>query len=161
MCTIPNGSFVHFSTATRMIVFKSSFGRHRYWSEFKMSKVSPGKPSANFPVLLRLRTYVPHWEAGPRQVRVWLEQHAKRKYPRHTLKDLPPIEVFEQELSRHELRALYASSDAFVLPTKVCITTAATLPSRHVLILTTRTRIFNRGRAGGYLLWRPCPWSSQ
>ena len=89
-----------------------------------MSKLSPGKASANLPVLLRLRTYVPHWEAGPRQVRVWLEQHAKRKYPRHTLKDLPPIEVFEKELSRHELRALYASSDAFVLPTKVCITTA-------------------------------------
>ena len=144
-----------------MIVFKLSFGRrHRYWSEFKMSKGSPGKPSANLPVLLRLRTYVPHWEAGPRQVRVWLEQHAKRKYPRHTLKDLPPIEVFEQELSRHELRALYASSDAFVLPTKVCITTANTVTLRHFLILI-RTRIFNRERAGGYLLWRLCPWSSQ
>ena len=94
----------------------------RYWSEFKTLKGPvPGRPqpSANAPVLLRLRSYVPHWEAGPRHIRIWLEQHAKRKYPKRTLKDLPPIEVFEQELSRDELRALYASSDAFVLPTKV------------------------------------------
>jgi glycosyltransferase involved in cell wall biosynthesis len=93
-----------------------------YWAEFKMPTTSTGQAAggarANTPVLLRLRSYVPHWEAGPRQIRIWLEQHAKRKYPHLTLSDLPPIEVFEQELSRAELRALYASSDAFALPTK-------------------------------------------
>lgn len=85
----------------------------------KKSLQGQSQPSANTPVLLRLRSYVPHWEPGPRHIRTWLEQHAKRKYPKLSLKDLPPIEVFEQELSRHDLRVLYASSDAFVLPTKV------------------------------------------
>lgn len=104
------------------------------------------QPRANAPVLLRLRSYVPHWEAGPRHIRIWLEQHAKRKYPKRTLKDLPPIEVFEQELSRDELRALYASSDAFVLPTKVG-TPITPLVLGHLVILVW----CGRERAGDYL----------
>lgn len=70
------------------------------------------------PVLLRLRSYVPHWEVGPRHIRTWLEQHAQRRYPGVALSELPPIDILETELSREELRLLYGSSDAFVLPTK-------------------------------------------
>ena len=81
-----------------------------YWAEFRE------RPRGE--VLLRLRSYVPHWEQGPRSVRTWLSQFAAKQPGSPTVEQLPAVEVFESELSREELRAMYAASDAFVLPTR-------------------------------------------
>lgn len=76
-----------------------------YWSEF-------GRREGT---LLRLRTYVPSWEAGPRRVEEWMVNSA-RQFGR-PLDALPRVEVLP-ELSRAALADEYAASDAFVLPSR-------------------------------------------
>ena len=67
-------------------------------------------------VVLRLRTFKPHWEAGHENIHDWLKDAAAQRGK--SLARLPPVEVVQRELSREELRWLYAASDAFVLPTR-------------------------------------------
>lgn len=77
-----------------------------YWSEFTASDA----------VVLRLRTFKPHWEGGHPNIIDWLKDAATQRGM--TLEKLAPVEIIQRELSREELRWLYAASDAFVLPTR-------------------------------------------
>jgi len=77
-----------------------------YWGEFTTSDA----------VVLRLRTFKPHWEGGHPNIIDWLRDAATQRGM--TLEQLPPVEIIQRELSREELRWLYAASDAFVLPTR-------------------------------------------
>ena len=83
-----------------------------YWEEF-------GKDGGG--VLLRLKTYVPHWEivpGKPSTPQEYIEQYAKSEFGR-SLEELAPVEVVEEEISRSELRdAFYATADAFVLASR-------------------------------------------
>ena len=78
-----------------------------YWGEFDRDDDQ---------VVLRLRTFKPHWEAGHENIADWLKDAAAQRGT--TVERLPPVEVVQRELSREELRWLYAASDAFVLPTR-------------------------------------------
>ena len=76
-----------------------------YWSEFSRHEGS----------VLRLRSYVPSWEPGPRTVDEWLRRVARSMGA--SLDALPRVEVVS-ELSREALAEEYAHSDAFVLPSR-------------------------------------------
>jgi glycosyltransferase involved in cell wall biosynthesis len=85
-----------------------------YWSAFTSSDE----------VLLRLHTYVPSWVRGETNVTRIIQNYAFSKYGK-TLNELAPV-VWEKtrrhgsnsELSRADVRDLYGSADAFVLPTR-------------------------------------------
>ena len=81
-----------------------------YWKEFA-PEVASGRH-----VLLRLKTYLPSWEAGPRDLNDHLEMHARSHHTRRSA--LPPVELLLDDASREGMRAMYAGSDAFVLPTR-------------------------------------------
>lgn len=83
-----------------------------YWAEF-----SSTGGSGSWPVLLRLKTYLPSWEPGPRDLRDWVERHAS-EYLAGEHAELPPVELVTDDLSRESLRTMYAAADAFVLPTR-------------------------------------------
>ena len=82
-----------------------------YWSEFGGSGGNDEK------VLLKLKTYLPSWEPGPRDLNEHIERHAQRKFRKSRTK-LPTIELLLADITREGMRDLYAHSDAFVLPTR-------------------------------------------
>ena len=84
---------------------------HAYWTEFGAPSIRPTRG-----VKLVLKTYLPSWEPGP-ALPQQLERFARR-YFGTPLSSLPPVELVEADVSRAGLRALYAKSDAFVLPTR-------------------------------------------
>ena len=69
-------------------------------------------------VVLRLRTYVPHWEPAPHDVKERVRQYAAQVMPGKDLSRLAAIELVTEEVSREKMRSLYASSDAFVLASR-------------------------------------------
>eukprot|EP01052_Picozoa_sp_SAG31_P022704 SAG31_NODE_1820_length_7198_cov_3.163122_5_plen_133_part_00 len=68
--------------------------------------------------MLRLRTYVPHWEPPPHDVNVRVRQYAAKVMAGAELTNLAAVEIVTEEVSREQMRNLYASSDAFVLPSR-------------------------------------------
>lgn len=83
-----------------------------YWQEF----------SPDDEVLLRLHSYVPSWVRGETNITRILEEYAYKKYGK-SLDEVAAV-VWDTEgndssgLSRADVRDLYASADAFVLPTR-------------------------------------------
>ena len=78
-----------------------------YWREF----------GPRDPVRLRLKTYLPSWEeraetgflyrrSDDAALRIW--EHARSKYNR-SLGELAPVEIVQDDSSRHALRQLYVS----------------------------------------------------
>jgi glycosyltransferase involved in cell wall biosynthesis len=78
-----------------------------YWTAFKITDN----------VELIIRSYKPHWIPGPANLTIWFESFARTHFNSSTT-HLPKVYWLPHELSHSELRALYHSSDAFVLPTK-------------------------------------------
>ena len=87
-----------------------------YWSAFKRGD----------DVLLRLHTYVPGWVRGETNITRIIELFAASEFDR-PLSELAPIlwevealqnGIPSRELTRSDVRELYASADAFVLPTR-------------------------------------------
>jgi glycosyltransferase involved in cell wall biosynthesis len=84
-----------------------------YWTAFDLDD----------DVLLRLHTYVPAWVKGETNVLRIIEQFAQSEFGR-SLADLPKVswEVENSpngtQMSREDMRDLYSSADAFVLPTR-------------------------------------------
>ena len=83
-----------------------------YWTSFS--------PSDD--VLLRLHTYVPSWVRGETNITRIIENYAHSKFGKR-LDELAAIswekrQSGDSQLSRSEVRDLYASADAFVLPTR-------------------------------------------
>ena len=77
-------------------------------------------------VQLILKTYKPAWMPGEKNVTLLVQQYAQ-KYIRGlpttsrvtSLADLPPVKVVPRnDMSKHDLRALYKQAQAFVLPTR-------------------------------------------
>lgn len=80
-----------------------------YWAEFKSA--------AKGRVLLRIKTYLPSWEPGPRDLNELLDAFAAEQGARRA--ELPPVELVQgEDMPRAALRNLYAAADAFVLPTR-------------------------------------------
>ena len=69
------------------------------------------------PVELILRSYKPVWLAGPRDIDAIISEFAHEQLGLDK-KNLAPVRWISDDLSRSELRSLYASADAFVLPTR-------------------------------------------
>lgn len=73
-------------------------------------------------VVLKLRTYKPGWEIGDPNLMAQITDAAKTflkvSAPDRLFADLPRVEWIEKLVTQHELRNLYASSSAFVLPTR-------------------------------------------
>lgn len=80
-----------------------------YWDSFATTD----------PVVLRLKTYVPKWNSGNKNVKNIIEIFAMEKYNK-SLIELPPvlIEHGEETSTRVEVRNLLSSVDCFVLPTR-------------------------------------------
>ena len=83
-----------------------------YWGAF----------SSTDDVLLRLHTYVPSWVRGETNVTVIIEDYALTKHGKQ-MSELARVvwennDDFKSSLSRAGVRDLYASADAFVLPTR-------------------------------------------
>lgn len=92
-----------------------------YWDEFQTRGAGAGagldhEAAGGADVVLRLRTYKPWWEPGSPDLNSWLQELAAKRGKRRG--QLPPVELIQHELSREELRWLYAVSDAFVLPSR-------------------------------------------
>ena len=69
-------------------------------------------------VVLRLKTYVPKWNSGNKNITNIIEIFAKEKYNK-TLIELPPVVLEHGESStRVDVRNLLSSVDCFVLPTR-------------------------------------------
>lgn len=76
-------------------------------------------------VLLRLRTYLPRWEQGNRNITQQIADYAHKVLGK-SLSQLPPIvwetgsnsELDSEALSREQMRDLLETADAFVLPTR-------------------------------------------
>lgn len=74
-------------------------------------------------VVLQLRTWLPPWESGPRDLNVQISEFAWAKFQK-PLSSLPAVEWlgevngYAEELSRVEIRELLAGADSFVLPTR-------------------------------------------
>ncbi|KAL3915493.1 MAG: hypothetical protein SGPRY_007197 [Prymnesium sp.] len=83
-----------------------------YWREFESSG-SEGQ----WPVVLKLKTYLPSWEAGPSDLNTWVVARAKKNYGK-SREQLPAVVFITEDLSREALRDAYAEADAFVLPTR-------------------------------------------
>lgn len=106
-------------SAAAPFVFLSSFKwEHRkgwdllleaYWSEFAADERQS--------VRLLIKTYLPSWEPGPRDLNTWVARFAEQKLHK-ARKALAPVELRVSDVSRAALRELYAASDAFVLPTR-------------------------------------------
>ena len=69
-------------------------------------------------VELILRTYKPSWLPGENNIHRILEKYAFTHFNRKTLHELAKITLVEKDLSKEELRTLYYTSNAFVLPTR-------------------------------------------
>jgi glycosyltransferase involved in cell wall biosynthesis len=73
-------------------------------------------------VILKLRAYKPGWEQGNPDLMVQITDAAKQFIKVYasdrTLADLPRVEWIDHVLTQKELRNLYATSSAFVLPTR-------------------------------------------
>lgn len=78
-----------------------------YWDEFNINDDD---------VVLVLKTFKPHWEPGPADVEDWIADLALKRDKKRAA--LPRIVVVQRDLSRREMRRLYAAADAFVLPTR-------------------------------------------
>lgn len=79
-----------------------------YWAEF----------GAADGVRLVLKTYLPSWEPGPRDLNEAVEGFA-REHQGEGRDALPPVQlVLEENLSRRGLRELYTAAHSFVLPTR-------------------------------------------
>lgn len=88
-----------------------------YWRAF---------PERSRQVLLRLRTYLPSFERGTKNISAVLEEYARRKFGR-PLSDLAAVRWEKGKardgsssdfLTRMDVRDLYASADCFVLPSR-------------------------------------------
>jgi len=80
-----------------------------YWAEF--SSEAKGR------VLLRIKTYLPSWEPGPRDLDEWLDTFAAEQGVQRA--ELPTVVLLQgEDMPRATLRNLYAAADAFVLPTR-------------------------------------------
>ena len=82
-----------------------------YWREFA-NEATSGR------VTLRLKTYLPSWEPGPRDLNEHLEMHARGRRHRARRDELPKVELLVEDASRAGMRTMYAAADAFVLPTR-------------------------------------------
>jgi glycosyltransferase involved in cell wall biosynthesis len=68
-------------------------------------------------VELALRTYKPSWLSGEKSIQILLETYASEHFGK-SLNELAKVVLYPSDLSKEQLRALYASSNAFVLPTR-------------------------------------------
>lgn len=96
-----------------------------YWSTFinssnsnSNSNSSDGKEVREYPVILILRAYKPHWEPGTKDVNRLVDEYAALLYPHRSRQQLPPVRVISSHLTKREMLALYSTSDVFVLPTR-------------------------------------------
>ena len=80
-----------------------------YWLEFGAAEREK--------VVLRLKTYLPSWEPGPRDLNMHLAQFARYELEQRR-DELPAVELLVEDVSRDDMRAIYATADAFVLPTR-------------------------------------------
>lgn len=64
-----------------------------------------------------LKTYLPSWEPGPSDLNVQVASEARRLHAKGRA-SLPPVKLLLEDVTRRELRALYATAHAFVLPTR-------------------------------------------
>eukprot|EP00041_Stephanoeca_diplocostata_P009941 m.157102 g.157102 ORF g.157102 m.157102 type:complete len:492 (-) comp17962_c0_seq1:226-1701(-) len=80
-----------------------------FWEEFQENTAE---------VELVLRTYKPSWEPGSANLVHQFARMAKERLHGGATKELPEVVWIKDELSRNQLRLLYESSHAFVLPTR-------------------------------------------
>jgi glycosyltransferase involved in cell wall biosynthesis len=80
-----------------------------YWDSFTVTD----------PVVLRLKTYVPKWYSGNKNVTYIMEEFALEKYNK-TLAELPRVQLEDEHeaSTRVDMRNLLSSVDCFVLPTR-------------------------------------------
>lgn len=86
-----------------------------YWKAFQVDDA----------VVLRLRTYVPSWEMGTKNITLIMEEYARDNYKKE-LNQLARIvwesgenpDNLSDSATRMDMRDLLASADAFVLPTR-------------------------------------------
>jgi glycosyltransferase involved in cell wall biosynthesis len=84
-----------------------------YWQEFAREAREGGRAG----VVLRVKTYLPGWEPGPRDLNQHIAQHARARHGA-ARESLPPVELHLEDAPRAQIRSFYASADAFVLPTR-------------------------------------------
>ena len=108
------------ASATEPFVFFSNFKWEQrkgwdlllraFWAEFD-TDADRGR------VLLRIKSYLPSWEPGPRDLEEWVDHFAVEQGKRRS--SLPRVELLQAEdTSRAALKAMYVSAHAFVLPTR-------------------------------------------
>lgn len=108
------------ASATEPFVFFSNFKWEQrkgwdlllsaFWAEFD-TDADRGR------VVLRIKSYLPSWEPGPRDLEEWVDHFATEQGKRR--RSLPRVELLQAEdTSRAALRTMYARADAFVLPTR-------------------------------------------
>lgn len=89
-------------------------------------------------VELVIRSYKPSWEPGSADLNKVFNSFAVKKIGR-PMAALAPVVWLQQEVSKHELRALYLSADVFVLPSRGegwCLPCAEALAAGVPLIVT-------------------------
>ena len=99
-----------------------------YWAEF-------AQEAKEKKVVLRLKTYLPSWEAGPPDLNDHVAGFASSEI-KSDRSALAPVELHTEEATQAQMRKLYAQADAFVLPTRgegwglpICEAMAMALPA--------------------------------